>query len=141
MATGNHAAEANLARFAAAGGDAVALRCGWFYGPGAAHSEQLLRLARRRVVMTLGHPGSYLPSIHMADAAAAVGAAVTCVPGTYNVVDDEPPTNVDLAVPSRPGAVGQVDDAVRRRTGARLHCRPGVLVAGSARGRQHGSPP
>ena len=67
MAEGNHAAEANCRRFTAAGGTGVILRFGWFYGPGAAHSEQMLAQARRHIVMTLGHPGSYQSSIHVAD--------------------------------------------------------------------------
>ncbi|QRP44834.1 NAD(P)-dependent oxidoreductase [Amycolatopsis sp. FDAARGOS 1241] len=84
-ARGNLAAEAN-----ATGG--VVLRFGWFYGPGARHSEQLLTLARRHLVLELGPPTGYLSTIHVADAGAAVVAALTARPGTYNIVDDEPLT-------------------------------------------------
>ncbi|UBU10403.1 NAD-dependent epimerase/dehydratase family protein [Nonomuraea gerenzanensis] len=42
--------------------------------------------------MILGHPGGYVSSIHLADAASAVVAALTVPGGTYNVVDDEPLT-------------------------------------------------
>lgn len=73
-AVGNHAAEANAHRFTAAGGIGVVLRFGWFYGPGAAHSEQMLAQARHHVVLTLGAPGSYLSPIHMTDAALAAAA-------------------------------------------------------------------
>ncbi|MEU4361316.1 NAD(P)-dependent oxidoreductase [Promicromonospora sp. NPDC023987] len=97
MAEGNHAAEVNIARFVEAGGEGVVLRFGWFYGPGAAHSEQMLALARRRVVLTLGAPGGYQSAVHVADAGAAVAAAVQVPGGVYNVVDDQPLTKRDFA--------------------------------------------
>ena len=75
MAQGNHAAPAP-ARFSAAGGCGVVLRLGWFYGPGAAHSEEFLALARRRICMMMGPPDGYVSSIHVADGAAAVVAAL-----------------------------------------------------------------
>ncbi|MFI5613831.1 NAD-dependent epimerase/dehydratase family protein [Amycolatopsis sp. NPDC051903] len=81
-ARGNLAAEAN-----AAGG--TVLRFGWFYGPGARHSEQLLALARRHLVLELGPPSGYLSTVNVVDAGAA---ALTAPPGTYNVVDDAPLT-------------------------------------------------
>jgi nucleoside-diphosphate-sugar epimerase len=90
--TGNHAAEASARRFAAAGGTAVVLRFGLFYGPGARHSEEMFAQARRHVGLVLGPPGSYLSSIHLADAATAVVAALNAPAGTFNVVDDEPLT-------------------------------------------------
>ncbi|MEU8800254.1 NAD-dependent epimerase/dehydratase family protein [Spirillospora sp. NPDC048819] len=91
-ATGNHAAEASAQRFAAAGGTAIVLRFGLFYGPGAAHSKQMLAQARRHVGLVLGPPQNYLSSIHVADAATAVAAALRAPAGTYNIVDDEPLT-------------------------------------------------
>jgi nucleoside-diphosphate-sugar epimerase len=97
MAEGNLAAEANTRRFTGHGRTGVVLRFGWFYGPGAAHSEQMLAMARRHIVMTLGHPGSYQSSIHMADAGAAVAAAVEVPAGVYNVVDDQPLTKREYA--------------------------------------------
>jgi nucleoside-diphosphate-sugar epimerase len=97
MARGNLAAEANAHRFAAAGGSGVVLRFGWFYGPGAAHSEQLLALARRHLGLVLGPPGSYVSPIHLADAAAAVAAALHAPAGTFNIVDDQPLTKHEYA--------------------------------------------
>lgn len=91
-ATGNHAAEASAHRFTAAGGTGVVLRFGLFYGPGAAHSEQMFRQARHHVGLVLGPPDSYLSSIHVADAADAVVAALTAPAGTFNIVDDQPLT-------------------------------------------------
>jgi nucleoside-diphosphate-sugar epimerase len=88
----NLAAEANAQRFAAAGGTAVVLRFGVFYGPGATHSEELLALARRHIGMVMGPGDGYMSSIHVTDAAAAVVAALHAATGTYNIVDDEPLT-------------------------------------------------
>lgn len=92
-ARSNLAAEASANRFTASGGEGVVLRFGWFYGPGATHSEELLTLARRWHVCTmLGDPGSYVSSIHVADAGRAAEAALRVPAGTYNVVDEEPLT-------------------------------------------------
>ncbi|MGH8656563.1 MAG: NAD-dependent epimerase/dehydratase family protein [Gammaproteobacteria bacterium] len=92
MARANHAAEASANRFAAAGGIGVVLRFGWFYGPGATHSEEFLALAHRRICVMMGHPDGYVSSIHVADGGAAVVAAVGVPTGTYNIVDNEPLT-------------------------------------------------
>jgi nucleoside-diphosphate-sugar epimerase len=94
---GNLAAEASAARFNQAGSRGVVLRLGFFYGPGARHSEQFLALARRHVVPLVGHPDSYLSSIHVVDGGAAVAAALHVPAGTYNVVDDEPLTKREYA--------------------------------------------
>jgi nucleoside-diphosphate-sugar epimerase len=90
MAQANLAAEANAKRFSTAGGTGVVLRFGWFYGPGATHSEEFFALARRHIVIMMGPPKSYVSSIHVADAGAAVVAALAVPVGTYNIVDDEP---------------------------------------------------
>jgi nucleoside-diphosphate-sugar epimerase len=97
MARANLAAEANVHRFSKAGGTGIILRFGWFYGPGAAHSEQLFALARRHLGLVLGPPDSYVSSIHVADAGAAVAAALHAPPGTFNIVDDEPLTKRQYA--------------------------------------------
>ncbi|MGH3470048.1 MAG: NAD-dependent epimerase/dehydratase family protein [Thermocrispum sp.] len=89
---GNLAAEANAGRFAADGGDGVVLRFGLFYGPGSAHTDEMLAMARRRFGVQLGPPSAYQPTIHLEDAAAAVSAALSVPSGTYNVSDDEPLT-------------------------------------------------
>jgi nucleoside-diphosphate-sugar epimerase len=97
IARANHAAESSAARFSKAGGVGVVLRFGWFYGPGAAHSEQLLALARRRVCIQMGKASTYVSSIHMTDAGAAVAAALRASAGVYNVVDDQPLTKREYA--------------------------------------------
>lgn len=92
MARGNHAAEFNANRFSASGGIGVVLRLGWFYGPGATHSEEFFALARRGICVMMGPPTGYVSSIHVADGGTAVAAALRVPAGTYNVVDDEPLT-------------------------------------------------
>lgn len=90
---GNHAAEYSARCFAEFERDAVVLRFGVFYGPGAAHSEQLLNLARHHIAFQAGRPDSYMSSIYLADGARAVVAALLCPAGTYNIVDDAPVTH------------------------------------------------
>jgi nucleoside-diphosphate-sugar epimerase len=92
MAHGNHAAEASANRFSAAGGAGVILRFGWFYGPGATHSEEFLALAHRGICVIMGAADGYVSSIHVADGGVAVAAALMVPAGTYNIVDDEPLT-------------------------------------------------
>ncbi|MFE0748779.1 NAD-dependent epimerase/dehydratase family protein [Gordonia sp. NPDC058843] len=92
IAAGNHAAEASAHRFTGSGGTGVVLRFGLFYGAGAAHSEQLMALARRRIGFRAGRPDAYVSSIHLADAADAVVSALRAESGTYNIVDDLPVT-------------------------------------------------
>lgn len=84
-------------RFSEAGGTGIVLRFGWFYGPGAAHSEQLFALARRHLGLVLGPPESYVSSINVADAGAAVAAALQAPTGTFNIVDDQPLTKRQYA--------------------------------------------
>lgn len=90
-------AEQNAARFAEAGGAAVVLRFGLFYGPGSTHADQMLKIARLHVGAVVGKPSAYMSWIHLHDAATAVVAALTLPAGTYNVVDDEPLTKRDAA--------------------------------------------
>jgi nucleoside-diphosphate-sugar epimerase len=92
MAQANLAAEASANRFSAAGSAGVVLRFGWFYGPGATHSEEFFALARRHIAIMMGLPNTFVSSIHVADGGAAVVAALAIPAGTYNVVDNEPLT-------------------------------------------------
>jgi nucleoside-diphosphate-sugar epimerase len=96
-ARGNLAAEASAARFTDTGRIGVALRLGLFYGPGARHSEQFLAMARHRLLPVMGRPTSYLSSIHVADAGAAVVASLHVPAGVFNVVDNEPLTKQQYA--------------------------------------------
>jgi nucleoside-diphosphate-sugar epimerase len=97
MALPNHAAESSVSRFTAAGGIGVVLRFGWFYGPGAAHSEEFFALARQGLAIMMGARQDYVSSIHVEDAGAAVSAALSIAAGIYNIVDDEPLAKGDYA--------------------------------------------
>jgi len=92
------AAEAEVARFAAAGRRGVVLRMGYFYSPEAESTLDTLALARRGAAILAGPGDAYYPSIWVDDAAEAVMAALRAAPaGTYDVVDDEPLTRRELA--------------------------------------------
>ncbi len=100
MSLGNHAAEANANQFTKAGGTGVILRFGWFYGPGASHSEEFFELAQRfKIGVMMGPADTYVSSIYMEDGGHAVTAALDAnVPsGTYNIVDNEPVTKAAYA--------------------------------------------
>jgi nucleoside-diphosphate-sugar epimerase len=95
---GNHAAEGSARRFAHAGGRVAVLRFGLFYGSGAAHSQQIVALARRHIGLVSGPQSSYMSSIHVADAAGAVVAALAdSASGTFNIVDNQPVTKAEHA--------------------------------------------
>jgi nucleoside-diphosphate-sugar epimerase len=97
ITTGNHGAEANARWFAQSGGTATILRFGVFYGCGAAHSEQILKLAQRHIGFVSGPPNSFTSSIYLGDAASAVAAALEGPGGLYNIVDDQPVTKAEYA--------------------------------------------
>lgn len=97
LSRANLAAEANAKRYSDQGGASVVLRFGFFYGPGARHSEQFLEMAQRHVTPVIGPPDTYISSIHVRDGGAAVVAALNAPVGTYNVVDNEPLTKRDYA--------------------------------------------
>ena len=86
-------------RLASAGLEWVALRYGFFYGPNTwycvdgACADQ----ARRQEIQIIGEGEGVWSWIHIEDAAAATVAALTSMPGVYNVVDVDPsPVNVWL---------------------------------------------
>lgn len=78
-------------------GVGVVLRFGLFYGPGSPDTKRFLAMARRGRLMLPGPAEHYSSMIFVADAAAAVVAALDVPAGTYNVVEDEPLRRVDHA--------------------------------------------
>jgi nucleoside-diphosphate-sugar epimerase len=110
-------AESHARRLLADGAAVVVLRFGAFYGPDSSHTIAALRMARLGLGTTPGHRDAYLSSVSTDDAAAAVVAAITAPPGTYNVVDDDPVTRQEL------------DDVLARAVGRkRLRPMPQVAV-------------
>jgi nucleoside-diphosphate-sugar epimerase len=85
-------AEAEAARFAAAGGSGVALRFGTFYGADSAHTAEAIGAAHAGIGLEFGPADAYRSPIHADDAAAAAVAALDAPSGVYNVADDQPLT-------------------------------------------------
>lgn len=73
--------------------EALALRYGFFYGPGSGLGKAgvMLAMVRQRKLPIVGQGSGIWSFIHLADAARATAAAATRgAPGLYNVVDDDP---------------------------------------------------
>jgi nucleoside-diphosphate-sugar epimerase len=73
--------------------EAVALRYGFFYGPGTSIGKggAVVKMARKRRLPIVGGGGGVWSFIHILDAARATVAAISRgAPGIYNIVDDEP---------------------------------------------------
>ena len=84
--------------------DCVALRYGFFYGPGTWYSAEgdMGEQVRRQQVAVIGEGQGVWSWVHIEDAAAATVAALECAPGAYNIVDSDPsPQNVCLAAFAR----------------------------------------
>jgi nucleoside-diphosphate-sugar epimerase len=77
---------------AAAGVGFVALRYGFFYGPGTWFDSagDMGGQVRRQQVPVIGDGQGVWSWVHIDDAAATTAAALECAPGAYNVVDDDP---------------------------------------------------
>src|SRR6201984_854097 len=72
--------------------DCVAMRYGFFYGPGTwyMNAGDMGEQVRRRRVPIIGAGQGVASFVHIEDAASATVAALECAPGTYNIVDDHP---------------------------------------------------
>jgi 2-alkyl-3-oxoalkanoate reductase len=70
----------------------IALRYGFFYGPGTWNTEHgsLGDAVRRRERPIVGDGNGVWSFVHVRDAAAATVAAIDAEPGVYNIVDDDP---------------------------------------------------
>jgi nucleoside-diphosphate-sugar epimerase len=72
--------------------EAVALRYGFFYGPGTwfARDADVGEQVRHRQVPIIGDGQGVWSWVHIDDAADATVGALDCAPGAYNIVDDNP---------------------------------------------------
>jgi nucleoside-diphosphate-sugar epimerase len=70
----------------------VALRYGFFYGPGTWFSSDgdMGEQVRQQQVPIIANGEGVWSWVHIDDAAAATAAALACVAGAYNIVDDDP---------------------------------------------------
>jgi 2-alkyl-3-oxoalkanoate reductase len=119
--------------------EGIALRYGWFYGPGTSVGldplgEQVEMLRKRRFPIVGSGAGTW-SMIHIHDAAAATAAALERGGrGAYNVVDDDP-APVSVLLPELAKAVGA--DAPRhvpRWLGWLVAGEPAVIMMTSIRG-------
>lgn len=79
--------------------EGVAMRYGFFYGPGTWYGPEgaCADQARRQEIPIVGEGVGVWSWVHIVDAAQATVAALAAPPGVYNVVDDDPsPVNVWL---------------------------------------------
>jgi nucleoside-diphosphate-sugar epimerase len=85
----------------------IALRCGFFYGPGTwfCRDGDMGEQAREQGVPVIGDGQGVWSWVHIEDAAAATAAALECRPGVYNVVDADP-TPQRVWLPAFARAVG-----------------------------------
>src|SRR5512135_263349 len=77
---------------AAPGIDFVALRYGFFYGPGTWYTREgdIGDQVRQQQVPIIGEGQGVYSFVHIDDAAGATAAALECPPGAYNIVDGNP---------------------------------------------------
>jgi len=87
--------------------DGVALRYGFFYGPGTWFTENgdVANQVRKRNYPVAGSGEGVWSWVHVEDAAIATVAALECAPGVYNVVDNEP-SKISVWLPAFAEAVG-----------------------------------
>ena len=82
----------------------VALRYGFFYGPGTWYTREgdIGDQVRQQQVPIIGEGQGVYSFVHIDDAAGATAAALDCPPGAYNIVDGNPsPQHLWLAAFAR----------------------------------------
>ncbi len=79
--------------------EGVVLRYGLFYGPNNGSTDQMMALARRRMLPAIRADRSLLSWIHLDDAASATVAAPDRAPAgaIYDIVDDQPVSSSEMA--------------------------------------------
>ncbi|VTT98842.1 NAD-dependent epimerase/dehydratase OS=Granulicella mallensis (strain ATCC BAA-1857 / DSM 23137 / MP5ACTX8) GN=AciX8_0978 PE=4 SV=1: NAD_binding_10 [Gemmataceae bacterium] len=87
--------------------EGVALRYGFYYGPGTWYHPDgaSADMVRRQQVPIIGDGGGVWSWVHIEDAALATADALTIPPGVYHVVDDDP-SPVSAWLPAFARAVG-----------------------------------
>src|SRR5258705_1350404 len=72
--------------------DCVAMRYGFFYGPGTWYTNagDMGEQVRRQQVPIIGAGQGVASFVQIEDAASATVTALACAPGAYNVIDDHP---------------------------------------------------
>ena len=72
--------------------DCVAMRYGFFYGPGTwfTNAGDMGERVRRHQVPVIGASEGVASFVHIEDSASATVTALECAPGPYNIFDDSP---------------------------------------------------
>jgi 2-alkyl-3-oxoalkanoate reductase len=86
----------------------IALRYGFFYGPGTYHDldkGSISQQVRKREYPVIGSGRGVYSFVHVEDAAAATVAALEADPGAYNIVDDNP-SELSVWLPAFASAIG-----------------------------------
>lgn len=114
-------AEREMCRITNAGRRTVVLRMGFFYGPTSPQSVAQMRCARWGIATVPGAADVYHPFLAIDDAARAVVAALEHAPsGTFDIVDDDPPTTqaINQAMAAAVGRkqIRSLPDFLARRT-------------------------
>ena len=90
-------AEAAVARFSDHNRQGVVLRMGQVYGEKAGSTREVLKLAGIRLFPYSGKQDGYVSFVHHEDAARAiVSAAESDVDGTFDIVDDQPISRLEI---------------------------------------------
>ena len=78
--------------------EGIVLRYGMWYGPANPMTQQMVSMAKRRMLPVVRGDQSLLPVLHLEDAVSATLAALDHgVPGTiYDIVDDQPVSMTDI---------------------------------------------
>jgi nucleoside-diphosphate-sugar epimerase len=118
--------------------EGVALRYGFFYGPGTWYHPQgaAADQVRRREVPIIGQGNAIWSWVHIDDAAVATAQALAGPPGIYHIVDDDP-SPVSLWLPAFARAVGappppQISEQEARKAGGEEAVYYGTQLRGAS---------
>jgi nucleoside-diphosphate-sugar epimerase len=125
----------------AEGIEGIALRYGFFYGPGTWYNPDgaAADQARKQELAIIGAGEGVWSWVHIEDAAVATVAALTAAPGVYHVVDDDP-SPVNRWLPAFARWVGalpppQVTEQEGRERGGEDAVYYGTKLRGAANGK------
>jgi 2-alkyl-3-oxoalkanoate reductase len=88
--------------------EGIALRYGFFYGPGTYHDPDggsMSQQVRQRTYPIIGSGSGVYSFVHVEDAAVATVAALKSGPGVYNIVDDDA-SEMSVWLPAFANAIG-----------------------------------
>ena len=120
--------------------EGVALRYGFFYGPGTYHDPEngsVTRQVREQNYPVIGSGRGVFSFVHVQDAASATVAALESEPGVYNIVDDDP-SEMNIWLPAFARFLGAPPPPHISEEQARTAGVDAVYYATQLRGAQNG---